>query len=597
MPTLQTLSTFRCTNSTFFHCKRVTKPEWVFYPSASLPFSPAMKKESQQDSKLFAFSSLHALPTFIPTASFTHTLFDHCEASNGGGVYLAHCTAQICECSFIACSAIKNGGGVFKSREGELFISHSLFDRCRCGGEGGALFLSLSYIPDGVVFDTVEFRENSVHDVCITPSHPEYSHVINSSSFSHCSSYTLVELPIGIHQHSIPLPFSPHTHKLKRNEKERDSPHIPSVADMNGADTSASCPSQSDYSTVLSVSNTDDSSDTPMCGEPDWWPCSTLTYALSIDRLSSSSTSPCLILLTSGEHSSSTYTATWSDISNVTIASETCGITDTTYIISDGSVNSFELSVNGGTLTFSSFSIRVAVNYSDSSSLFYITSNSTLCLLDMNIYGTSTTTSAGYSLIRPSDSSTIAYNLIINHTTITSFTIPSDPLFVLNASSSSSHASTVSVTYSSFQSITRTDGNGGIFCFTDSQVSITISHNSFKDVSCTNGSGGVMYIFKPTVTIDIHSCTFDTCSASAQGGALCIVAVSVLPVVTQSSFKSCSANAYGGAIYYFNLSQSSDTIVFEALTFCNNSYSNTSGNGADVYLVSVKTNPFKDSVT
>ncbi|KAK2961669.1 hypothetical protein BLNAU_3467 [Blattamonas nauphoetae] len=114
-------------------------------------------------------------------------------------------------------------------------------------------------------------------------------------------------------------------------------------------------------------------------------------------------------------------------------------------------------------------------------------------------------------------------------------------------------ASTLSVSDSEFKTITQTGSGGGAFVSTngDSDQNVSITSSSFESVSSEGDGGVILARLGAGSKLTVTDTTFKLCSSSGKGGALSIVLTSTgsFSLEAGTSFESCSATGSGSAVF------------------------------------------------
>ncbi|KAK2944202.1 hypothetical protein BLNAU_20871 [Blattamonas nauphoetae] len=120
-------------------------------------------------------------------------------------------------------------------------------------------------------------------------------------------------------------------------------------------------------------------------------------------------------------------------------------------------------------------------------------------------------------------------------------------------------ASTLSVSESSFKTISQTGCGGGAFLRTsgDSDQIVSITSSSFESMSSSGDGGVIVAQLGAGSKLTVASTTFKLCSSSGKGGALSIVLSSTgsFALEAGTSFESCSATGSGSAVFVETPSQ------------------------------------------
>ena len=197
-PTVKTLSSFDCFNSTFARCTRIHNPPSRLPPSLHRRVTSATCTTSQTSDCELTTGNLR--PTTSTT--FTRATFTDCTSTSvGGALFLNQESVQLTlvTCSFTTCTAAYSsndgGGGAVEVDRGSLSASSSNFTSCSSKTYGGAIYL---YYPStGISITSCIFCENTATkdapDVCFyqssTPSNPFSSCVTYNPTKTYTSGY------------------------------------------------------------------------------------------------------------------------------------------------------------------------------------------------------------------------------------------------------------------------------------------------------------------------------------------------------------------------------------------------------------------------
>ena len=189
-PTVKTLSSFDCFNSTFARCTRIHNPPYRLPPSVHRRLTSATCTTSVTSD--CERSSTTRLESTASTITFTRATFTDCTSSGvGGGIYLNKQDGKLTlvSCTFTSCTAAYSsndgGGGAVDVDKGILDASSSNFTRCSSKTYGGAIYLYLPSTPNSIA--SCIFCENTAStdapDVCF------YQKTAPSNPFSSCLTY------------------------------------------------------------------------------------------------------------------------------------------------------------------------------------------------------------------------------------------------------------------------------------------------------------------------------------------------------------------------------------------------------------------------
>ena len=271
-PTVHTLSSFDCKNSSFIHCVRINNPPTrlpLRHPLPSATCSTSIRTDCSTSSQIKPSG----------TASFTNAEFTGCSSSQGGGgIYIGQSgstfTLTLNSCSFTSCTTSSEGpgyggGGVMCDYGAQLSATSCTFTSCSSGGYGGAVYwwVSGSYSNGKVALRSCTFCTNSAPngpDICIkTSSAPA------ENPFTDCITYNAKQYTSGYYSSS-------YVEQSSWLQSSGSSCPLVVYVKPSGGTTSSTCGTSAS-------------------------PCSTLAAAYASSKCESGAT----ILLSSGEHTAS----------------------------------------------------------------------------------------------------------------------------------------------------------------------------------------------------------------------------------------------------------------------------------------------------